>query len=403
MLTLWRRPSPAWRVVLILSVTELASWAVLYYAFTVFVTPMHQSLGWSVPTVTGAFSLALVCNGVAGLGIGYLVDRQGVRGVMTIGSAAAVLLLVAWSQTASIGAYYLIWAGLGAAMAAVLYEPAFAAVAVWHPRDLSRALTVLTLVAGFAAVVAVPGAQALVGRWGWRDAVLVLAVGLACVTIPLHALLPPSPPAAAASSPTPVPGDEAPTAPDGVGAALGDARFWRLTLSFAGATLVSTIVAVYWMPVWIGRGLPATVAARTYALWGLCSLPGRVVFTPLGRRVSRHALTAAIFVLQAGAMALFATAHSAALAAVIAVTYGLGYGAITPARAALFAQAYGAHRFGRLTGVVNFFLTAVRAGGPLAAGLAAKLSGTYTGVFVALAAVLLLSSLSLMAARGSPS
>ena len=37
--------------------------------------------------------------------------------------------------------FYLIWAGIGLAMAAVLYEPAFAVIAVWFRQRRSLALT----------------------------------------------------------------------------------------------------------------------------------------------------------------------------------------------------------------------------------------------------------------------
>ena len=43
-----------WVLVLTLALTETTSWGVLYYAFTVFVTPMQAELGWSRTALTGA-------------------------------------------------------------------------------------------------------------------------------------------------------------------------------------------------------------------------------------------------------------------------------------------------------------------------------------------------------------
>ena len=59
-----------WVMLLTLSFTELTSWGILYYSFSVFVTPMQRELGWSRAALTGAFSLALLCSGVAALGVG---------------------------------------------------------------------------------------------------------------------------------------------------------------------------------------------------------------------------------------------------------------------------------------------------------------------------------------------
>ena len=50
-------------------------------------------------------------------------------------------------------------------------------------------MTALTLVAALASFIFLPLSQALIDAYGWRDALLVLAVVLAVVTIPLHALV----------------------------------------------------------------------------------------------------------------------------------------------------------------------------------------------------------------------
>jgi hypothetical protein len=48
---------------------------------------------------------------------------------MTCGSIATSALLAGWSSVSNLSAFYLVWAGLGAAMAATLYEPALAIIA----------------------------------------------------------------------------------------------------------------------------------------------------------------------------------------------------------------------------------------------------------------------------------
>src|SRR5690606_17210575 len=165
------------------------SYGILAYAFTVFVAPMQAELGWSLATVTGALSLSLLVSGVASLPVGRWLDANGPRLLMSVGSVAAAALLLAWSYVDTVVAYYLVWAALGIAQAAVLYDPAFAAVAVWFRRRRGLALTVLTFVAGFASVIFIPLAGQLLEAHGWRVAVRWLAAILAVGTIPLHALV----------------------------------------------------------------------------------------------------------------------------------------------------------------------------------------------------------------------
>ena len=166
----WRGLYYGWVLVIALSVTEITSWGALYYSFTVFINPMRDALGWSNASISGAFSLALLLSGIIGLPLGRWLDHHGPRLVMTAGSVAAVALLVGWSRVQDLTNFYLIWAGIGVTMGAVLYEPAFFVVATWFRRKRGQALTLLTFFAGFASVIFVPLAGWLVQIQGWRDA-----------------------------------------------------------------------------------------------------------------------------------------------------------------------------------------------------------------------------------------
>src|SRR5438094_5635668 len=85
---------------------------------------------------------------------------------------------------------YSVWIHMGLAMAAVLYEPAFAAIVGWFPaRHRDRALLAVTIVAGFASTILMPIEAWLLVRFGWRQSLLMLAGVLAVITIPIHALV----------------------------------------------------------------------------------------------------------------------------------------------------------------------------------------------------------------------
>src|SRR5215207_1469173 len=178
-----------WALVGALGLTATVSYGILSYGFAVFVTPMGTELGWSKTEITGAFSLAQLVAGAIAIPIGRWVDRHGTRALMTAGSALAALLLVAWSGVQSLPAFYALWAAMGAVMAAVLYEPAFAVIATWFRRGRGRALTLLTFLGGFASVIFVPLATLLVAGQGWRTALLWLATICAALTVIPHALV----------------------------------------------------------------------------------------------------------------------------------------------------------------------------------------------------------------------
>ena len=112
--------SRAWAITGALSVTETVSYGILYYAFGVFLVPMHEDLGWSTAQLTGAFSLAILVSALAGIPVGRYLDRHGPRALMTGGAVAGAALVVAWSQVGGLAAFYAVWLGIGLVMAAVL-------------------------------------------------------------------------------------------------------------------------------------------------------------------------------------------------------------------------------------------------------------------------------------------
>ena len=50
------------RVLVVLCATEIVSWGVLYYAFTVLAPAISADTGWPVSTITAAFSAGLVTS-----------------------------------------------------------------------------------------------------------------------------------------------------------------------------------------------------------------------------------------------------------------------------------------------------------------------------------------------------
>jgi MFS family permease len=380
-----------WTQVLTLSITETISWGILYYSFSVFLLPMEEDLDWSQSQLTGAFSLALLISGIAGIPMGRWLDRHGPRALMTAGSVAGALLVLAWSQVSNLTTWYLIWIGIGVAMAATFYEPAFAMIAVWFRRKRSRALTILTFFGGFASVIFIPLANRLVVSYDWRTALVVLATVLAVGTIPAHAFILRRRPGDlglrpdGARSPLPANVDDLGATPDDEPAitwrdALRGSAFWWIGIAFMLVMLAMVAVTIHLIPTLVGRGFSTGFAASSAGLVGLFALPGRLIFTPLGGMLPRQVVTALIFGLEAAAIAVLAVADSQAEVLVFVVLFGSGFGAITPARAALVADVYGSQSFGTIAGALAMMVTTARGIGPIMASLLISWWGGPTAV-----------------------
>ncbi len=387
-----------WIMLLTISLTEMISWGVLYYAFTVFLKPMQVSLGWSTAEITGAFSLALLCSAGAALPVGRLLDRYGTRWLMTLGSLIAALLLLAWSKVENLTLFYLVWAGIGITMATVLYDPAFALVAMWFHRFRARALTVLTFIAGFASVLFVPLAQWLIQVQGWRTSLITLALLLVLVTVPLHALILRRRPEDIGTIPDGNVPSDAPSfaasrseASVSTRTALHEASFWWIAAAFSLNMLAAGAITVHLVPYLIDSGYSPSFAASMVGLIGIMALPGRLAFTPLGERLPRRFVIALILLLQAVSLPVLLLMQNTVGVFCFVILFGAGFGAITPARAALVADSYGSTHYARINSVLGLFITGARALAPVGVGILYDLLRAYAPIFWLLAGVSLLA------------
>lgn len=373
-----------WIITLTLALTETVSWGIIYYAFSVYITPMEAELGWSRAELTGAFSLMLLIMGGMAYPVGAWVDKHGSRLLMTIGSILAALLVIAWSQVSDLGMFYLIWAGLGVCAAAVLYDPAFIVIAAWFTRRRSLALAIITFAAGLASTIFVPLADLLLNSYGWRDAVLILGVLLGVITIPLHALVLRRRPHDLGLQPDGGRVHRGSAPPVISGRSLSDALhsrfFWLLTLAFSLAFVVGSAIRVHFIPMMIDVGVDASTAALGSGAIGIMQVVGRLFFAPLDARLSIRAIVSGIFSLQAAAMLILLAGTSGAFIALFIVVFGTSYGAKTLARPAILAEVYGSRNYGRISSVMVIFLTIAGTAAPVGAGLIYDQYGSYEPV-----------------------
>jgi MFS family permease len=382
-----------WRVVAALGVTQVVSWGSIYYAFAVVMESVQRELGASAPVVVGAYSVALLASGLVAAPVGRHIDRRGAKRAMTAGSIGAVLLLAAFSQVTSVVALYAVWAGLGFVMGLVLYEPAFASLALVFRTDLRKAITVLTLAGGFASTVFWPLTQWLATSMGWRDAMLVLAAINLVLCVPLHALFLPA---------QGRPADAPPGAADnaaGRARLLADRRFRWLAVAFTLNMLAFSAMGLHLLAMLQEQGFAPEKAALLAALVGPMQVAGRIVEYAFAHRVS-PARTGEISLLAFPvAIAILAFAGGSTWAVVaFAILYGASNGVMTIVRGTVPSEIFGREGYGGLTGLMATPVLVARSVGPFAAAGVLALAGGYRAVSLALIGVGILAWVSFVMA-----
>jgi MFS family permease len=376
-----------WYVVAALCVTETVTWGIIYYGYPVFLRPMERDLRASTVAITAAFSLGLAVSAIAAVPVGRWIDRHGPRGIMTLGSCLATLLCFAWARVESMLALYAVWLGMGFALAATLYEPAFAAVVSWFAtRHRDRALLTLTLVAGLASTIFMPIEASLLVRLGWRTTITVLAVALGVITIPLHALVLRRAPAA----PAPAPGTPAHLGQPSLtlGAAARTTVFWVLAGAFVVGNFATVSVTVHLIPYLADRGYAPTVAAMMIGWMGAMQLPGRVFFVPVAAWLGPRWVAAGVFAAQGLALVQLPLVGVIPTLVPFVMMFGAANGMSTLARASSIAQLFGPRHYGAISGAVALGANGARAVGPVGASLLVLALGGYERLFWVLAAAL---------------
>jgi cyanate permease len=177
----------------------------------------------------------------------------------------------------------------------------------------------ITIVGGFASTIFMPLTAVLVETYGWRQALVVLAVVYGGLTVPLHLLV------RRPRGVVPLHADEQRReARQNTASAVRDPAYWLIAGVFVAQGIGIFVVGVHLVAYLQELGHSPTMAAGVAGLLGVMSVTGRVVTTLAARRYGMT-VVAVVFVLQAVGLALLP-----AVACVLAV--GLGFGVSTIAR-----------------------------------------------------------------------
>lgn len=371
------RPRLPWLLVTPLSIGQILSWGSLIYAFTLFLAPMEVEFGWSKSDLSLAYSLGMLASACGAIAVGRAIDLGHGRAVMSAGSALAAALFVLWSRVESYAVFVLIWVGLGLAMSATLYEPAFAVLTRALGPHSRRGISAMSLWGGFASTLVLPLTQVMIERWGWRDALLGLAsLNLLCAFIHL-AVVPRS-----AAVPT-----GANDNPSRASRVLAEPAFWGLVVvAFLHSALLSGTL-VHLIPLLVARGFALDGAIAAFALFGPAQVAARIALIVAGERLGMRMIGLVTLAAMTAAFALLPLiAAGSGLIALFAILFGAANGSMTILRALMPQELFGRGDYGAIQGLIAAPATIARAAGPIGLALLWSSAGA-TGPVLAACAI----------------
>ena len=359
-----RRWHRAWTIAAI-TLGALVAAAAFRSSTGVLMEPIEREFGWDRTTTSGAVSLNLVLFGLVAPFAAALMDRWGVRRIVTVAlglvglaSAATVLMTQAWHL-------WLLWGlviGVGTGMIALVFGAIVANR--WFVERRGLVMGIFSAGNATGQLVFLPVIAAAAERSGWRLSALIVA-GLALLLMALTRLLLRDHPHEVGLLPYGAPADyEPPVSPHAERPLLAAVRvlreasrtwtFWALVATFfvCGWT-TNGLIQTHFVPAAHDHGMPATTAAGLLAIVGVFDILGTVASGWLTDRVDPRILLAVYYALRG--LSLF-TLHQLLAETVqpqlwvFIVFYGLDWVATVPPTVALCREHFGLHDSGIVFG-----------------------------------------------------
>ena len=408
---------------------------------TIFVVPMSEEFGWGRTEIAGATTLGAILGAALAPFIGRLVDRFGSRLTLVVGGTIIGLGCVYLSLMQTLVGFYIAFTVSRIADQGGVKIGASVAAGKWFERYRGRATGLVFLVETVGVIVLAPLTQLVIGQWGWRSAWLMLAAVmflLGVIPCALWVRRQPEDMGLAVDGDSPVvvrqahhersvsehertisdheravaeheravadgetPGAE--IAVEERSLTLRDAArtpaFWiALASLFLGSNAVSG-PGLHLVPYLTARGLNVAAAVGAISVMATAGAAGAMLAGIAADRWSPRWLMAGLYLMSAAALTLLVGTDTLVETYAVVILMGLIGTGINTLAPLMWAANYGRgslgaiHGVGRATQVLGFAV------GPLVSGIAYDSTGTYRGVFLALAGVALVAVGLMAAAR----
>jgi predicted MFS family arabinose efflux permease len=310
------RPRPLAVSIIGIGISQIVGWGSTFFVPSVMGRHIAQDLVMPAEVLFAGPTIMFTVGALLAPQVGRIVDRNGARTLMIIGSMLGALSLVLLSRAQGSYTYIAVWVLIGIAGVMMMGTISAVALAQIAGERARRALAFLTTVGGLSSTIFWPLGAALDAEVGWRTTLLIFASLHLLICLPIHYfVLPPfAPPRAPATTRS---GDLAsrPAAP-----VRRPMIFILLAVMLSTGGVVYTGMTLYLIEILRGLGHSSATAVILASLMGPIQISVRLVEIALAQRLST--MNSAII----GSIAL-----------PVALLFGLGAGSTVAAGFALVA------------------------------------------------------------------
>mgnify|MGYP001266212175 CR=1 FL=1 len=355
------------------------------FSLPVYLQPIAEDTGWTRAGISAAMTIGFIVMGVAGFGWGTLSDRIGAAPVVLAAALMMGLGLLIASRTTDLLVFQIAYGGLVGASGGAFFAPIMAATVGWFDKNRSLAVSLVSIGTGVAPMVITPFASVLIEAYGWRSAMMMIAIAAVIIIIPASLLIR-RPPAVLEPAPQTV-ADGTPARRFSAFSALATPQFVVLATTFFLCCAAHSGPIFHTVSYAMICGATPVAAATIYSVEGLAGLFGRLFFGVAADRLGVRRVLVAGLVLQA--VGIYTYVHVSELTEfyMLAAVVGMAYGGVMPLYAVIARDYFGPHVMGTVMGAAIMTSSIGMAFGPIGGGWLYDTYGSYDWLYLASAAV----------------
>lgn len=372
------------------------------YAWSVYVNPIKESMGWTLTDVTITFSVAIFFLGLSAALLGKFVETRGPRlaaslaavlfGLGTIGSGFAIAMESKYLL-------YLTYGVLGGAGLGIGYISPVSTLVKWFPDRRGMATGLAIMGFGFASAISGPAIKILIDDVGIAYTFYILgSIYFTVMFLSAQYLdVPPQGYAPKNFQQEKVQEDLASLSRE---EAVKTGRFYGLWIMlFINVTCGIAIISVASPLLQEVVGISALAAASAVGLMGIFNGAGRIVWASLSDYLTRPVVFVLFFITQIIAFYLLTTVTSVLLYSILVYYIMMCYGGAFASIPAYIGDIFGTKQLGAIHGYILTAWALAGLVGPLIISYVKDLTGSYSDtlyVFVGLFVIALTTSLWMM-------
>ena len=356
---------------------------ILTYSLPLMHPELMAEFAWSESTVTLPATVFFIVTAFTSPPAGVLLDRFSPRVIIGFGLGGIVLGLAAYSQITQLGQLIAVYVLLGTSLSLCGLASNMVILTRWFDQYRGRATGLLLMASSLGGVLFPQLLGQSIQRYGWREAMLILAVSTAAIAVvPLVTLVRNSPqtfgllPDGHVKKHVSKQKQATRQGPTLLGA-VGESKFYLVAVATAGVWFC-IIAMLQHQPIYLIRdlGFDKALFPSVMSVFALCSVFGKLTFGYLSDRLDKYSTM--ILAVCALSMALLLLRSldegDTALTFLYAIIAGLGFSGAFTMTQVLIAKLYAGLSYGKILGT---YVLLDSLGGALGNHVVGKMRGTF--------------------------